>query len=67
MDLGIADRAGEAAGTPVAAFFAGYGVIHPAARAGELLCGPDAVRHDATIRGPRGSFEFNLFRCLKDR
>jgi hypothetical protein len=45
VDLGIANPAFEAAGTPMLVFLPGRGVIHPAARAGEYFGRPDAVGH----------------------
>ena len=45
VDLGIANPAVEAAGTPVLMLLSGRAVIHPATGAGELLGSPDAVGH----------------------
>lgn len=45
VDLGIANAAAEAAGTPILMFLPGRGVVHPATGAGELLGSPDAVGH----------------------
>jgi hypothetical protein len=50
MDLTRANLAGKAAGIFMLMLLFGRAVIHPAFEAGEIFCGPDAVRHAAIMR-----------------
>ena len=50
VNFGIANDAGETAGTLALKLLPGRGIVHAAAGAGELLEGPYAVGHGAIIR-----------------